>query len=59
MATDAQKKSVAKYDRAHTKGLYVKLNKETDRDIIDKLEGVNNKQGYVKQLIRDDINKNE
>jgi len=27
----------------------------TEQDIIDKLESVPNKSGYIKQLIRDDI----
>ena len=33
------------------------LNTKTDADIIAKLESVPNKAGYVKQLIRADINK--
>ena len=47
----------AKYDKAHTTGLYLKLNKETDKDIIEKLDASGNKQGYIKQLIRSDIKK--
>jgi hypothetical protein len=45
----------AKYDKEHTKGLYLKLNKETDADIIAKLEEVDGKQTYIKDLIRKDI----
>ncbi len=30
----------------------------TEQDIIDKLESVPNKSGYIKQLIREDIAKN-
>ena len=41
------------YDKANTKGLYIKLNKKTDADIIDFLETVGNKQGLVKSLIRE------
>ena len=44
-----------KYDRAHTKGLYLKLNKETDRDILEHLQKQDNKQGYIKKLIREDM----
>lgn len=33
----------------------IRLNKETDFDIIDKLNTVGNKQGYIKELIRKDI----
>ena len=53
--TKAQIKAVAKYDATHTVQFKVKLNKETDADIIAKLESVENKQGYVKGLIRQDI----
>lgn len=37
------------------KGIYLKLNKEDDEDVIDRLEKQENKQGYIKGLIRDDI----
>ena len=33
----------------------LRLNKNTDKDIINKLESVGNKQGYIKDLIRSDI----
>ena len=33
----------------------MKLNKNTDSDIIQKLESVPNRQGYVKAIIRKDI----
>ena len=32
-----------------------RLNKQKDADIIAKLDNVPNKQGYIKQLIRQDI----
>lgn len=44
-----------KYDKTHTKGVYLKLNKETDRDILEHLQKQNNKQGYIKKLIREDM----
>lgn len=37
------------------KGFYLKLNREDDADVIERLEGKSNKQGYIKELIRDDI----
>ena len=40
------------YDKANTKGLYIKLNKKTDADIIEALAEVNNKQGLIKALLR-------
>ena len=36
----------------------LRLNKNTDADIIAKLESVPSKMGYIKQLIRADIAKN-
>ena len=48
-----------KYDKANTVQYKLKLNKKWDRDIIAKLEGVGNKQGYIKELIRADINEED
>ena len=52
MATKAQSRASAKYDKTHTKGIYLKLNKITDKDIIEFLDKVENVQGYIKKLIR-------
>jgi hypothetical protein len=52
MATTAQSRASAKYDKAHTKGVYLKLNLETDKDIIEYLKDVDNVQGLIKELIR-------
>ena len=57
MATDAQIRAVAKYDKKNTVGVYLKLNIETDADILAKLETVENRQGYIKSLIRADMAK--
>lgn len=53
--SEAQKKASIKYDKANTKGLYLKLNINTDSDILERLEEVENKQNYIKKLIRNDI----
>ena len=45
----------AKYDKTHCKYYSFKLNLENDSDVIDKLSSVTSMQGYIKQLIRDDI----
>ena len=37
------------------KGLYLKLNKVSDRDVIERLDNQSNKQGYIKDLIRTDM----
>ena len=55
MATEAQKRAVDKYDKKATKKILLKLNKQTDADILKRLEEVPNKQGYIKELIRRDI----
>jgi len=41
-----------KWDKDNTTQFKVKLNNNTDRDIIDWLNGLDNKQGTVKELIR-------
>ena len=57
MVRESQLRANAKYDKNNTKGLYLKLNKNTDIDIIKHLSEQDNKQGYIKLLIRDDIKK--
>lgn len=56
--SEAQKQAQKKYDEA-SKGkwrmIHLKLNRETDADVIDKLEKSKNIQGYIKSLIRADI----
>ena len=44
-----------RYNKKNTKQINIRLNKKTDEDIILKLERVGNKQGYIKELIRKDI----
>ncbi len=43
------------FDRENTRQLRVKLNKKTDADILEKIDTIDNIQGYIKQLIRADI----
>lgn len=57
MATEAQRRATAKYDKTHTKGIYLKLNLVNDADILAKLDAADNKQLYIKNLIRADIGK--
>lgn len=49
----------AEWDKTHTKEFKMKLNLNTDADIIAKLDSLDNKQGYIKKLIREDIAKGE
>lgn len=55
MTSDAQNRAVRKYDQQNTIQYHLKLNLNTDKDIIDKLNSVESKQGYIKELIRQDI----
>ena len=55
MATKAQIRAVTKYNKNKTVAFCLRLNKETDKDIIEVLENVGSKQGYIKELIRMDI----
>ena len=45
------------YDRENTTRINLKLNNRTDADIIEKLRSVESIQGYIKQLIREDMKK--
>lgn len=56
MATKAQIKASNKYDKEKTKSVLIKLNINTDKDIIEYLETVKpSKMGYIKNLIREDM----
>lgn len=45
------------YDQKNTIKVSLKLNIKTDADIIEYLDSVDNKQGTIKQLIRNEINR--
>lgn len=59
MSTEAQKRATAKYDKANTVQVHLKLNVNTDADILAVLEQVadmpGGKQGFIKALIRKEI----
>ena len=55
--TPAQKRAKDKYDKANTVQVKLKLNRKTDKEIIEALERSGNKQGYIKELIRADLKK--
>jgi len=50
-------KASAKYQKDNIKQIKIALNVNTDADIINHLETCENKQGYIKDLIRNDIKK--
>lgn len=53
------KEASARWDAQNTVQIKMKLNRNTDADILIKLEEVASKQGYIKDLIRQDIKKEE
>lgn len=57
MASEAQKRASARYEAKNVTQFKIKLNKNTEQDIIQRLEEVEHKQTYVKALIREDIKK--
>ncbi len=54
-ARRAKNISNARYDKENTIQVKFKFNLKTDADILAKLNAVPSKQGYIKQLIREDI----
>ena len=63
MPTEAQRRAYAKFAAAHIVQISIKLNDNQDADIIAKLDKVSRseggKQGYIKTLIRADIEKED
>lgn len=48
----AQIDAVARYDKANTLSITLKLNRKTDADLIEALEGVPNRHGLIKEALR-------
>ena len=57
ISTDSQIRASIRYNKDNTVQISLKLNRSTDADLIDNLNRVTNKQGYIKELIRRDIAK--
>lgn len=56
--TEAQKRAQKKWDeanKANRRSIRLNLNRQTDADIIERLEKEPNIQGYIKELIRGDL----
>lgn len=53
--SEALAKAQKKYTQEKTRTFYIRLNKETDADIIEKLETVQNKTDYIRELVRKDM----
>lgn len=59
MSTERKETPQERYCRANTKMLSFRFGLKTDADILEKLDSVPNKAGYIKALIRADIEKNK
>lgn len=55
MSTDAQKRASARYNARNTVQLAIRLNKATDADVIARIMEAPSKAGYIKALIRRDM----
>lgn len=58
MATKAQIRASNKFNKQGTFCTLLRLNFNTDADVIKKLDSVPSKMGYIKKLIRKDIKNN-
>jgi hypothetical protein len=54
--TEAQKRAKAKYKSEKVKKILVEFY-NSDAELWDKIQEQSNKQGYIKELIRKDLNK--
>lgn len=52
---EALRRAQAKYRKNKTKQVVLTLSINTDADILQRLDEVGNKQGYIKALIRQDM----
>ena len=59
MPTPAERKAADKYQKEHIKVYRIKLNDRTDGKLIQHLDSLDNVQGYIKSLIRADIESKE
>lgn len=48
-------KAAYEWDRKNTTMVAMKLQNRTDKDILDLFGSLSNRQGYIKRLIRDDL----
>lgn len=55
--SEAQYRAQRKYDESHTRQFQMKLHLENDADILKWLDKQESKQGSIKKLIRDQIEK--
>lgn len=54
--SESLKKAQNKYRKVSTRTYSIRLNKQTDADVIEVLDRIDNKQAYIRNLVRSDIN---
>lgn len=59
LALNKSSEKQARYDSKNTRRFGLKLNLKTDQAIIEKLDSVDSIQGYIKELIKADIQKQQ
>ena len=59
MAEKSKYEAQIRYDKKNTTQLMLKLNLNTDSDIIEWLKSLDNKQGTIKRIIRDYLKENQ
>ena len=57
--TKAQKRASAKYHRESLRTINLRLNRNTEPDLIEYLERQPNISGYIKRLIKADMKRSE
>ena len=57
MVSEAQKKAIDKYQKANVRRYVLKVNKNTEADIIEFLDGLKSFNGEIKRLIREEMKK--
>lgn len=59
MRTESQKKSDAKWKKENAKVYAFRLYKNTDADLLEFFDKCENKQGLIKRLLREEMNKSK
>lgn len=57
MKSEARKRANRRHEKKNLRQISLKLNINTDKAILAKLDSLKNKQGYIKELILKDIQK--
>lgn len=55
--TDAQMRATIKYEKANVRRYALKVNKNTEADIIEFLDGLKSFNGEIKRMIREEMKK--